>query len=68
MGDRGYKQCLVWQFRFEFGYEGTFVDMLMDDTPNAWPLVVQEILQLERQYDSVLTGRAGLGTGWTKAV
>lgn len=62
------KQCLVWQFRFEFGYEGSFVDMLMDERPVAWPLVATEILQLERQYDRFLTGRAGLGPEWTNAV
>lgn len=62
------KQSLVWQFRFEFGFEGTFAGMLTDDSVVAWPLVAGQILQLERQYGTFLSGRAGLGAEWTNAV
>ena len=62
------KESLVWQFRFEFGFEGTFAGMLTDDSVVAWPLVAGQIVQLERQYGSFLSGRAGLGAEWTNVV
>jgi ssDNA-binding Zn-finger/Zn-ribbon topoisomerase 1 len=62
------KNCLIWQFKHEFGYGGGFAGLLFDQQLVSWPLVAGKIVQLEAQYRSFLSGRAGLGKEWTNEV
>jgi hypothetical protein len=62
------RNCLVWQFKYEFAYPGGFTDLLEDAMPVNWPLVAGQVVQLENQYRPFLFGGAGLGPEWTNRV